>query len=161
MVRPARLALRIVIALLFALWWGGFTFYAAVVVPIGGRVLGSAIAQGFITQPVSDRLNVLGVIVIAALALNVMMLRRDSGARARRMVALSWVALAITQVVLVVLHGRLDEMVDLTTRSIVSDRATFYATHRAYLLVATAQWLAAITHAVTVGLAWSATSNAT
>jgi hypothetical protein len=154
-VGPARVASRIIVTLLFALWWGGFTFYAAVVVPIGGRILGSATAQGFVTQPVSNRLNILGAVVIIALAWNAWSVRRDASPRARRMLAISWAVLAIAQLVLVALHWRLDGMVDLTTRSIASDHATFSATHRSYLLVATVQWLAAITHAVTVGYAWS------
>jgi len=44
---------------LLAVWWGGFTFYALVVVPTGHKVLKSKVHQGFITQQVTDRLNVL------------------------------------------------------------------------------------------------------
>jgi hypothetical protein len=150
-----RIASRVVVALLFAIWWGGFTFYAAVVVPIGQRVLGSATAQGFVTQPVSDRINLLGSIVIVVLGWNLVSARRAASPRVRRVLVISWVVLAIAQVVLVVLHPRLDGMLDMTTRSIAADHSVFYATHRVYLLVATAQWLAAIVHAGAVGCAWS------
>jgi hypothetical protein len=153
--RRRRIALRVVVALLFAIWWGGFTFYAAVAVPIGQRILGSATAQGFVTQPVTDRLNVIATIVIAVLCWNLVFARRGTSPTVRRVLVVSWAVLALAQVALIVLHPRLDAMLDMTTRSIAADHAVFYATHRVYLLVATAQWLAAIVHAAAVGFAWS------
>ena len=156
--RATRIALRVVVALLFAVWWGGFTFYAAVVVPIGVTVLGSATAQGFVTQPVSDRINVIGAVVIAVLCWNMISARRGSSRRVRRALEISWAVLAAAQVALIVLHPRLDAMLDMKTRSIVVEHSVFYATHRMYLVVATGQWFAAIVHAVAVGYAWSGTS---
>jgi glucan phosphoethanolaminetransferase (alkaline phosphatase superfamily) len=150
-----RIALRVIVALLFAVWWGGFTFYAAVVVPIGQRVLGSATAQGFVTQPVSDRINVIGAVVIAVLCWNLVAARRGATPRVWRVLVISWAVLAVAQVVLFVLHPRLDGMLDMTTRSIAAEHSAFYAAHRVYLLVATAQWLAATVHAVAVGYAWA------
>jgi hypothetical protein len=150
-----RIVARVVVTLLFGLWWGGFTFYAAFVVPIGVRVLGSATAQGFITQPVSDRLNVIGAVVVAVLLWNLVSARRRVKPRVRRILDVSWALLAATQVVLVLLHLRLDGMLDTTTRSIVVEHSVFYAAHRAYLLVATGQWLTAVVHACAVGYAWS------
>ena len=44
--------LLLLIGLMF--WQGGFLFYAAVVVPVGTRVLGSETEQGFITQSVTN-----------------------------------------------------------------------------------------------------------
>src|SRR5258707_15304973 len=41
----------------FAVWLGGLTFYALVVVPVGTQVLGGPVAQGFVTQAVTVRLN--------------------------------------------------------------------------------------------------------
>ena len=61
---------RFVALLAFAAWLGGFTFYAAVVVPAGTEVLGGAVAQGFITQAVTLHLNLLGVGALAALLWN-------------------------------------------------------------------------------------------
>ena len=150
-----RIALRVVVALLFALWWGGFTFYATVVVPIGQRILGSATAQGFVTQPVSNAINIVGAVVIAVLCWNLISTRRGASPRARRVLMITWALLAVAQVALFVLHPRLDAMLDTSTRSIASEHSVFYATHRVYLLVATAQWLAATVHAVAVGYAWA------
>jgi hypothetical protein len=155
-----RVALRVVIALLFAIWWGGFTFYAAVVVPIGQHVLGSATAQGFVTQPVSDRINLIGAVVIAVSCWNLIAVRRGATPRVWRVLVISWAVLAIFQVALFVLHPWLDGMLDMTTRSIAAEHSTFYAAHRVYLLVATGQWVAATVHAVAVGYAWSTSPRA-
>src|SRR5579871_1207813 len=53
-------------ALMF--WQGGFTFYAAVVVPIGTAQLGGATEQGFITRHVAWYLNVAGAVALVILA---------------------------------------------------------------------------------------------
>src|SRR5437899_2231150 len=50
----------VLIALMF--WQGGFTFYAAVVVPIGQEELGSHESQGFITRGVTNYQNRAGAI---------------------------------------------------------------------------------------------------
>src|SRR3954471_15293662 len=52
----------LVFALMF--WQGGFTFYSAVVVPIGTDVLGSAAEQGWITRRVTVWLNVAGAVAL-------------------------------------------------------------------------------------------------
>jgi hypothetical protein len=146
---------RALLALLFALWWGGFTFYAAVVVPVGTKVLGGTVAQGFVTQPVTDRLNVLGAIVALALAWHLRGAWPRASTGLRRALAASWGAFALAQVALFALHPRLDALLDPQTRAIVGERATFYAAHRVYLLVAAAQWLAASLHALAVARAWA------
>jgi hypothetical protein len=149
---PARRAL---VTLLFALWWGGFTFYAAVVVPVGTKVLGGATAQGFITQPVTDRLNVVGAVVAVILGWSLRDAWPRAGTGARRAMLGSWCVLTLAQLVLFVLHPRLDAMLDARTGEIVLGRTTFYSVHRAYLLVSAAQWLAAIVHAFAVATAWA------
>src|SRR5947209_19521490 len=53
---------------LLMFWLGGFTFYAAVVVPIGTEVLGSAADQGWITRRVTPWLNVAGAVALAGWA---------------------------------------------------------------------------------------------
>ena len=56
----------VLIALFF--WQGGFTFYAAVVVPVGQQVLHSHLRQGFVTQQVTNYLNLTGAIALVPLA---------------------------------------------------------------------------------------------
>ena len=46
------LARRALVTVALAVWWGGLTFYGAVVVPVGTEVLGGAAEQGFVTQRV-------------------------------------------------------------------------------------------------------------
>lgn len=48
------------IARFHRIWQGGFMFYGGVVVPTGAAVLGSEVEQGFITQSVTNYLNLAG-----------------------------------------------------------------------------------------------------
>ena len=59
----------VLVALMF--WLGGFTFYAAVVVPVGQEDLGSHLEQGFITRQVTKYLNLSGAIALLLLAWDV------------------------------------------------------------------------------------------
>jgi hypothetical protein len=63
------------------------------------------------------------------------------------------------QAVLFALHPSLDRLLDPATRT-VADHARFYATHRAYLLVTAAQWIAGAVHMGLVLAAWRAEDRA-
>ena len=132
--------------LLLALWWGGFTFYALAVVPTGHQVLRSKVRQGFITQQVTIKLNALGAVVLGVLLWELLATRRTHG-RSRRFqwAVLSWALLAATLAALCWLHGRLDAQLDFTQRTVLDDDV-FYQWHRAYLIVATVQWLGLVVH---------------
>lgn len=130
---------------LFSVWFGGFTFYAVVVVPTGHHVLRSKVRQGFITQQVTNKLNALGAVTLAALAWQVVAVRRAKSRRWFRVATISWTALAVTLAVLFWLHPHLDALLDPVARS-VADDDKFYSLHRWYLIVATVQWLAAMVH---------------
>lgn len=140
---------RFVVMLLFAVWFGGFTFYALAVVPTGHRILRSKVRQGFITQEVTNKLNALGVVTLTALAGQVVAVRRAKSRRWFRVAAISWAALAVTLALLCWLHPHLDALLDPVARS-VTDEDKFYALHRWYLIVATVQWLAGMIHAATL-----------
>jgi hypothetical protein len=71
------------VALIF--WQGGFTFYAAVVVPIGQRVLGSHLEQGFITREVTWYMNIAGAVALAVLAGDLL-----ASSRTQLLVRLRW-----------------------------------------------------------------------
>jgi len=47
---------RMVLLVSLMFWQGGLMFYGGVVVPVGGRVLGSETKQGFVTQSVTNHL---------------------------------------------------------------------------------------------------------
>ena len=137
---------RFLVMFLFAVWFGGFSFYSVVVVPTGHRVLRSKVRQGFITQQVTNKLNLLGVVTVAALAWQVVAMRHAKSRRWFRVAAISWTALAVTLAVLFWLHPQLDALLDPVARS-VADDDKFYTLHRWYLIVATVQWLAMMVHA--------------
>ena len=135
---------------LLAVWWGGFTFYALVVVPTGHKVLKSKVRQGFITQQVTEKLNVLAAVTAVVLLWQLTASTRAGQSPVRLRVAwVSWTALALTLAALCWMHPRLDAMLDPATRS-VTDEARFYEWHRWYLIVATVQWLAGLVHLTTL-----------
>ncbi len=119
---------RFLVVQLLLVWQGGFLFYAAVVVPTGTKLIGTA-GQGAITARVTDALNAVGAVALAVLALE---LCRSRGRWA------CWGFAVMCHALLLALHARLDVlMADHTS-------AEFYNLHRFYLLTSTAQWLACL-----------------
>lgn len=116
--------------LLWAAWWGGLTFYALVVVPIGTELLGS-VEQGFVTQRVTQWHNGLGVVVALALAAEAWRLR--SGA----WICLS-IAVAIATAGLVVWHQHLTRAMNFVERTVPEN---FYAEHSIYLWITAVEWI--------------------
>lgn len=119
---------------LFALWFGGLTFYAAFVVPIGGALLGET-TQGYVTQQVTIRLNTLAVVALIFWAWEMM-----ANLRLRQRGVAIWGFQAIILLGLVMLHVKLSSMLDLEDRS-GPISAEFYFWHRLYLIGTTVQWL--------------------
>jgi hypothetical protein len=130
------------------LWQGGFTFYGAFVVPIGAEILGSHLDQGFITQQVTNRLNLIGALTLPILAWDV---AACSGGRRWRLA--SWGFLAVTLGGLLGLHLRLDAMLDAEQQDILDPEA-FRTTHQLYLLVSTVQWALALASLAQALWAW-------
>jgi hypothetical protein len=128
---------RYINTLAIAFWLGGLTFYGFIVVPVGADILGS-IGQGFITQRVTNQLNLVASGVLAVLLANVILQRS-------RFLIGSWLVLAVTQIALLVMHPWLDAMLDVTTQEI-SDGELFYKRHGIYLDVTAIQWAALLVH---------------
>lgn len=118
--------------LLFAAWWGGLTFYAAVVVPIGTRQLGS-LEQGFVTQQVTRWHNTL----LAAMTFYLLIESRRRPRWFRMIVG----GLLLVQAGLWLQHQQLTALMDTTSQSVTDD---FYAEHAIYLWLTTAEWLLGI-----------------
>jgi hypothetical protein len=142
--------LLVLIALMF--WQGGFTFYAAVVVPVGQEVLGSHFKQGRITRRVTVYLNLSGAIALVPLAWDVAAARERSAWR-RRLRWLCVAGMAVGLGLLYWLHPRLDELIDLDV-GYVSDRGAFRTGHSWYLWISTVQWGLGLVYALLMLYAW-------
>jgi hypothetical protein len=130
---------RFLLVVCLAFWQGGFMFYGGVVVPVGASVLGSEVDQGFITQSVTNYLNIAGAVcvvvwgvVIAVDTRHLSWLRRTSW--------LLWAAIAIALGLQIGLHVVMDRTLDIPARTIL-DEGKFLRLHSAYLTISTIQWL--------------------
>ena len=146
----------VLIALMF--WQGGFTFYAAVVVPVGQSVLQSHLEQGFITRQVTTYLNLAGIAALLCLAWDGAA-SRDLIAVRRRARWAAYLAMAIALVLLLWMHGSLDRLLDPESRSLV-DAKEFRSLHRWYLWISTVQWGFAVIYCLLTLAAWKAEDNA-
>src|SRR5947209_1507439 len=108
MIRDAKVLRRFIVLAALMFWQGGFTFYAAVVVPVGQSVLGSHRRQGMITRVVTDYLNLTGAAALVPLAWDAAV--AAGGLRRGRWLA--WAVMAAAQAALVVLHGQLNQLLD-------------------------------------------------
>ena len=121
-------------------WQGGFMFYGAVVVPVGAEVLGSHREQGFVTQAVTNYLNVAGAVALAVWCWDIIT-GRAAGRRRLRWVG--WAVLVVLLCVLVWLHPRLDALLNADGFRIL-DRPGYRRLHQWYLTISTVQWAVAI-----------------
>lgn len=128
-----------------AFWLGGFTFYAGVVIHVGGRVLGSHVRQGFITQQVTNWLNLAGVVALAVMLWNAASVWSTRGRARRRALALSWLVMTLVQVALLGIHPMMDRLLDASGRQVLDDDH-FGRLHFAYVAGSTLQWAAGLVH---------------
>ncbi len=130
------LARRFLVIAALMFWQGGFTFYAAVVIPIGQEV--ARPEQPFITRQVTHWLNLAGAVTLLILALD-QVLTSGEPTWARRIRWLTWLGMVIALALLVWLHPHIDRYLDLEAQEII-DRKALRPWHRAYLWVSTVQW---------------------
>lgn len=136
-----QLIFRTLLLSAFAVWFGGFTFYAAVVVPLGTEVLGSSRTQGFITQQVTQALNVFGGITLALMTLEWVLSAPKRTAALRRGLGASVLVIGVLWASLLVIHPLLDALLDPESQE-VREAGRFYGLHRIYLWSSAIQWLA-------------------
>ncbi len=136
----------VVVALMF--WQGGFTFYAAVVVPVGQDVLGRS-EQARVTQRVTHFLNLSGACALAVLAWEEAV-SADPAKLRRRLRWSCWIIAASMLVGLAWLHVRLDAYLADTE----GPKRAFRALHRGYLWMSTVQWAAMVTYTVAMLSGW-------
>ena len=135
----------------FAIAFGGFTFYVSFVVPIGTEILGSARAQGEITQQVTHWINAATAIAAGCMLANTWAARRRLPVDTNwpgdiLWTWIEWVTLGTIiagLIGLLAIHPMLDGLIVGEPGKIqVRHREDFYQWHRAYLWISTLQWLA-------------------
>lgn len=132
----------------FALWmalsftFGGFLFYASVVVPTGTRVLGTT-TQGFVTRHVTDSLNIAMLGTLTLLVWEIVASRKSRGKRATRILVVCSALIAVCCLTLWVVHWKLETLLA-EEEFAVLDGPGFYQLHRVYLWVSTLQWLSSL-----------------
>ncbi len=142
---------RYLVLLALSFWQGGFTFYAAVVVPVGQEVFGH-LRQGFITRQVTVYLNLAGAVALLVLVWDLVAARDPS--RWRRIVLrTSWVSMLLTLLWLIWLHPRLEQLLVPKGRLIL-DYEMFRARHRLYLWVSTVQWGCGLVYLLVSLISW-------
>jgi len=115
--------------LLWSVWWGGLTFYAAVVVPIGTEILGS-MDQGFITRRVTLWHNAVSVVFLFVLLL-VTIRRRSRG------LGIITAVMSLPTVALILWHSRLSGLMDFVHQIVARH---FYTEHAVYLWITVVEW---------------------
>lgn len=137
--------IHVLSVLAWALWMGGFTFFTSVSLRVAHNVLSESHEFGFVTQVVTDRLNVIGLIasllLLAQLAAHWQVLVRWR----RFLLGFTWLIMAVTLAFLFNLHNAIDAVVNFEQR-VVIDADAFEPVHVRYKQVATVQWLAAVLH---------------
>jgi hypothetical protein len=136
-------------------WQGGFTFYGAVVVPVGSEILGSHQDQGWITRSVTNYLNLAGLVTLGIWAWDIAAASDPVMWRHRLRWAL-WTLLLMTLAWLAWLHIRLDELLDVDAFRIL-DRPHFRFLHDRYLTVSTVQWVGSLILVAATLFAWRCT----
>lgn len=125
-----------IIALSF--WWGAFTFYAGIVVPVGMKVLGSHTEMGFITQQVTIYINVFSLIIFLFYAY---FLKNQGFIKHKLVEEITIISLIGFQLLLFLLHNYQTDLLDFESKKVINLNS-FYLLHRIYLIVEAFIWLA-------------------
>jgi hypothetical protein len=128
---------RFLLLVSIAFWQGGFMFYGGVVVPIGAAVLGSEVEQGFITQSVTNALNLAGGVCVVLWGLTLWLDAR--GPILKRAGWAMWFVITAALGLLAGLHVEMDRLLNIAER-IISDEDKFRRLHQAYLTTISLQW---------------------
>lgn len=146
------LACRILLLLVYALYWGGLTFYTGFVVRIAHDVLNDPMDGGLITQRVTDLLQWLGVITAVLMVWNGFQTLAGAPRFAVALLVCSAV-LSCALIGLFVVHAQLDAVIDVASFEI-TDRDAFTQGHRRYNQFTTLEWIASLTYLPITLVAW-------
>lgn len=137
------------VSLLF--WQGGFMFYGGVVVPVGGSVLGSDTDQGFITQSVTNYLNMAGV---ACLLLWLVELSLSRKTRLLTIERSMWGLNSLALSVLVLTHQMINKTLNREGFSI-NNPSEFDSLHKIYIGTSSVQWALSLVMLFLMLLRWN------
>ena len=125
------LAVRWLALVSLAVWFGGFTFYSAVVIPVLDGAMGKVEAGSLVTREVTDALNLIGLATLGIWWWLVWLERSLGGLWARR-VRVGLIALDTAVLVgLFAMHQVLDRKLD------EGRMEGFYPLHETYLIAST------------------------
>lgn len=133
-------------------------FYGGVVVPVGASVLGSETEQGFITQSVTNYLNVAGAVCVIVWGV-VLKIDGPNSPRLARAGWSLWSLIVAALGIQIGLHIVMDGWLDSASRTIL-DEGKFIRFHEAYLTTSTVQWLLCLALLVLTLAAWRKESEA-
>jgi hypothetical protein len=131
------MTIRYIKITLLSIWWGMFTFYAGIVVPVGMKVLGSHTQMGFVTQQVALYLNVFSGMIFVAYGL---CLKKTPIQNHSLIEEILIITVFGFQCLLFLLHFYLTDLLDFNKR-VIYNSALFNLLHRIYLIVDTIIWL--------------------
>src|SRR5262245_12786061 len=107
---------RVVLLVSLTFWQGGFMFYGGVVVPVGGAILGSERQQGFITQSVTNYLNLAGAVCLGIWLEHLWHDRKNGVSKLEWAI---WSFTAVSAIVLASLHVRMDHILSIEPSSVL------------------------------------------
>jgi hypothetical protein len=116
-----------------SIWWGVFTFYAGVVVPVGMDVLDSHSQMGFVTQEVTKYLNFVSLILFIIYAYSLRNKEFSEDILIEQIISFSLIGF---QLLLFVIHFFLTDLLDFNNH-VVLNKEKFYVFHRVYLIIET------------------------
>ena len=122
---------------ILSLWWGAFTFYSAIVVPMGMKVLGSHPQMGMITQEVTVYLNIFSFILFIIYAYSLRYESDKTGGLVKQIMAITVVA---CQILLFLIHAYLSDLINVENQKVFNS-SNFYFLHRLYLIIETIIWV--------------------
>lgn len=139
-------SLRAFTLIAVALWFGGFTCYTAFVLRIGNDVVGG-LDQGYITQRVTDVLNVLAGVMVAAVLIDLATQWRRFSRRCRALGGFAFMLMLVSLIASIILHDKLDAMLDPATLA-QPRRSKFMPVHSRYALASTFLWCGSLIYLV-------------
>jgi hypothetical protein len=146
---------RFLVLTALTVWVGGFTFYGAVVVPVGLHEIGVK-QQSRVTGPATFWLNVVGAVALVPFVWDVLRCG-DASVRRQGVRWVSWAGMALTLAVLFWLHRFLTLHV---AAGLPSSDPAFRAVHWSYLGVGAFQWVCSLVFAGASLSAWRAEDRA-